>query len=136
MKLRFFPKQTQVILKIMSDSTKHKSSPNSDILKALDEVEQKSAVINERKRVTEERIKKHIRPVKEIDQDTKVKMKVEEMKLKGTYDLKKKAIIGICLFTLTWIITMSLTKKQKFTMVENLIIVMCVLGMAASKRSK
>ena len=105
----------------------------NEILKALEKLDKDSSLINQNKRIQ----KQSQRPTNlEVKPSVEDKIKIQGKKQNKEFfeNFKVKGIQGALLFIITLIIVNSMTRDQRTTMIENLIIAILCLGIIASKR--
>ena len=105
----------------------------NEILKALDKLDKDSFLLNQRKRIEKQSQRPTNSEVKPTVED-KIKIQGKNQNKEFFENLKLKAIQGAMLFIITLIIVNSMSRDQRTTMIENLIIAILCLGIIASKR--
>jgi hypothetical protein len=105
----------------------------NEILKALEKLDKDSSLLNQKKSIEKQSQRKPNLEIKPSAQD-KIKAQGKEQNKEFFENLKLKGIQGAMLFFITLIIVNSMTRDQRTTMIENLIIAMLCLGIIASKR--
>jgi hypothetical protein len=109
-----------------------KDSKN-EILNALEKLDKDSAQIEQSQKISKAHRK--VSPKEpQVSIDEKIDSQVKKQNEEYFDNLKQKAIQGGILFILTFIVVNALTRDQRTTLIENIIIVILCLGLVASKK--
>ena len=109
-----------------------KDSKN-EILSALEKLDKDSAQIEQSKKISKASRKEAPKEPK-ASIDEKIDSQVKKQNQEYFDNLKQKAMQGGALFIVTFIIVNALTRDQRTTLIENIIIVILCLGMVAAKK--
>jgi hypothetical protein len=103
-----------------------------EILTALEKLDRDSSLINLKKNLKQPQRRSNVETNSSLED--KIKSQGKEQNKDFFENLKLKAIQGAMLFVITLIIVNSMSRDQRTTMIENLIIAILCLGIIASKR--
>ena len=109
-----------------------KDSKN-EILNALEKLDKDSAQIEQSKKISKA-LRKEPPKEPQISIEERIDTQVKKQNEEYFDNLKQKAIQGGILFILTLIVVNALTRDQRTTLIENIIIVILCLGLVASKK--
>ena len=109
-----------------------KDSKN-EILSALEKLDKDSAQIEQSKKISKA-LRKEAPKEPQISIEEKIDTQVKKQNQEFFQNLKYKAMQGGALFIVTFIIVNALTRDQRTTLIENIIIVILCLGMVAAKK--
>jgi hypothetical protein len=109
-----------------------KDSKN-EILNALDKLDKDSAQIEQSKKISKVH-RKACPKEPQVSLEEKIDSQVKKQNEEYFQNLKYKAMQGGALFIVTFIIVNALTRDQRTTLIENIIIVILCLGMVAARK--
>jgi hypothetical protein len=109
-----------------------KDSKN-EILNALDKLDKDAAQIEQIKKIS--KAQRKVSPKEpQVSIEEKIDSQVKKQNEEYFQNLKYKAMHGGVLFIVTFIIVNALTRDQRTTLIENIIIVILCLGLVAAKK--
>ena len=109
-----------------------KDSKN-EILNALEKLDKDSAQIEQRKKISK-LPRKDAPKEPQISVEERIDSQVKKQNEEYFQNLKYKAMQGGVLFMLTFIIVNALTRDQRTTLIENIIVVILCLGLVAARK--
>ena len=108
--------------------------PSKDILRALEKMDLEAAELLQTKNREIKRRKKQTPLVQEIDRLGEIKKQNIDDHNKLLAGIKNKGIVLFLVFLLTLMLTYTLTKEARTTLIENTIILILICGMVAAKK--
>jgi hypothetical protein len=105
----------------------------NEILNALDKLDADSAQIEQRKKISK-LSRKDAPKEPQISVEERIDSQVKKQNEEYFQNLKYKAMQGGVLFIVTFIIVNALTRDQRTTLIENIIIVILCLGLVAARK--
>lgn len=111
--------------------------PSNDISNALDKVDQEVARIRQDKLRESKRLKRQAPPVeKEIDRHEVIKEQNLQDQKNIIEDIKSRAIMISLIFVTTILLTYSLTKKERVTLIEQVVFLFLWCGIVLAHAKK
>jgi hypothetical protein len=104
-----------------------------EILRAMDKLDKDLEVMNQKKLILH-RKKKVIKVLPELSLNEKTQEKTKEFNKALFDEVKFKTALGVGLFVITLVVVSSLSMAKQFSFMEHFIVVLCCVGIVASKR--
>ncbi|MBA2403840.1 MAG: hypothetical protein H0V66_03635 [Bdellovibrionales bacterium] len=104
-----------------------KNKKNHDVLTALDKMERESARLEEEKRILKKRTKKPV-IIPEINRQEIINQQNAEDNKKNFESVKNNGLLIAFVIVTTIMLTYSLTKEARTTLIENFIMLFCFCG--------
>ncbi len=103
------------------------------ILRAMEKLDKDLEIMNQKKIIIHKK-KNAIQIIPELSMDEKAKEKTKEFNKVLFDEVKFKAALGVGLFVITLVVVSSLSTTKQFSFIEHFIVVLCCVGVVASKR--
>lgn len=102
--------------------------------KILDDADEKIKIINEKKKILDEKIKKHIPQNKELSRDQLVLKKVIEKKEVENEDSKDRLYFILGIIVATGLVIITMTRETRTQLIESCIVIALCAGMVLAKK--